>query len=126
MKPTKWIKQANKYIIDLQLTLHTIEYSKHQHIRRRIKEFDDKLWQEDLQKKGSLILYRKYKDIICDEQDFNDNSAAANTLFRARTGTLKLNIERRHTDGNTRDIGQQHTYSYSYTFLGLSISLIGL
>ena len=28
-----------------------------------------------------------------------DNSAAATTLFRARTGTLKLNIERRHTDG---------------------------
>ena len=69
-KPTKWIKQVKKYMIDLHLTLHTIEYSKHQHIRRRIKEFDDKLWQEDLQKKSSLILYRKYKEIICDEQNY--------------------------------------------------------
>ena len=100
-KPTKWIKQVKKYMIDLHLTLHTIEYSKHQHIRRRIKEFDDKLWQEDLQKKSSLILYRKYKEIICDEQNLYDNSAATTTLFRARTGTLKLNIERRHTDGHT-------------------------
>ena len=30
-----------------------------------------------------------------------DNSAATTTLFRARTGTLKLNLERRHTDGHT-------------------------
>ena len=37
-KPTKWIKQVKKYMIDLHLTLHTIEYSKHQHISRRIKE----------------------------------------------------------------------------------------
>ena len=42
-KPTKWIKQVKKYMIDLHLSLHTIEYSKHQHIRRRIKEFEDKL-----------------------------------------------------------------------------------
>ena len=35
--PTKWIKQVKKYMIELHLTLHTIEYSKHQHIRRMIK-----------------------------------------------------------------------------------------
>ena len=75
---------------DLHLTLLTIEYSKHQHIRSMIKEFDAKLWQEDLQTKSSLILYRKYKEIICDEQDLYDNSAATTTLFRARTGTLKV------------------------------------
>ena len=31
-KPIKWIKQVKKYIIGFHLTLHTIEYSKHQHI----------------------------------------------------------------------------------------------
>ena len=66
-----------------------------------IKEFDDKLWFEDLHKKSWLILYREYKHVIHDEQDLYDNSAATTTLFRARTGTLKLNIERRHTDGYT-------------------------
>ena len=84
-------------MLDLQFTLHTIEYSKPQYIRKIIKEFDNKLWHEDLQ----LILYRDYKHVIHDEQDLYDNSAAATTLFRARTGTLKLNIERRHTDGYT-------------------------
>ena len=71
-------------MIDLHLTLHTIEYSKHQHIRRRIKEFDDKLWQEDLHKKSSLILYRKYKEIICDEQYVYDNSAATNYIIQGK------------------------------------------
>ena len=66
-KPSTWIKQVNKYILDLQFTLHTIEYSKPQYIRKIIKEFDDKLWHEDLQKKNSLILYREYKHVIHDE-----------------------------------------------------------
>ena len=92
-KPINWIKQVNKYMIDLHLTLHKIEYLEHQNIRILIKEFDDKLWQEDLQKRSSLILYRKYKDIIRDEQDLYDNSAATTTLFRARIRTLKLNID---------------------------------
>ena len=48
-KPSKWIKQVKKYMLDLQFTLHTIEYSKPQYIRKMIKEFDDKLWLEDLQ-----------------------------------------------------------------------------
>ena len=100
-KPSKWMKQVNKYMLDLQFSLHTIEYSKPQYIRKMIKEFDDKLWLEDLHKKSSLILYREYKHVIHDEQDLYDNSAATTTLFRARTGTLKLNIERRHTDGYT-------------------------
>ena len=90
-------EQVKKYMLDLQFTLHTIEYSKPQYIRKIIKEFDNKLWHEDLQ----LILYREYKHVIHDEQDLYDNSAAATTLFRARTATLKLNIERRHTDGYT-------------------------
>ena len=51
--------------------------------------------------KSSLILYRKYHEIICDEQDLYDNLAATTTLFRARTVILKLNIERQHTDGHT-------------------------
>ena len=30
-----------------------------------------------------------------------DNTASSVTLFRARTATLKLNLERQHTDGHT-------------------------
>ena len=72
----------------IDLHLHTIEYSNHHHMRRMIKEFDDKLCQEDLQKKSSLILYIENTKILY----MYDNSAATTTLFRART--LKLNMER--------------------------------
>ena len=95
------MKHVNKYMLDLQITLHTIKYTKPQYIRKFLKEFDDKLWHDDLQMKNSLILYREYRHVIHNEQDLYDNSAATTTLFRARTGTLKLNIERRHTDGYT-------------------------
>ena len=49
-KPSKWMKQVKKYMLDLQFTLHTIEYSKPKYIRKIINEFDDKLWHEDLQR----------------------------------------------------------------------------
>ena len=49
-KSSKCIKQVKKYMLDLQFTIHTIEYSKPQYIRKMIKEFDDKLWLEDLPK----------------------------------------------------------------------------
>ena len=83
-------------MLDLHLTLHTSTQNPQYIIL--FKEFDDKLWHEDLQKKNSLILYREYKYVIHDEQDIYAHSAATTMLFRERTGTLKLNIERRHTD----------------------------
>ena len=95
------MKQVKRYMLDLHFTLDRIKYSNPQYIRKIIKEFGAKLWHDDLQKKNSLLLYREYTHIIHDEQDLYDNSAAATTLFRARTGTLKINIERRHTDGYT-------------------------
>ena len=90
------MKQVKKYRLDLHFTLHTIEYSKHQYIRKII----NKLWHEDLQENSS-ILYRQYKHVIHDEQDLYDNSAATTTLLRTRTGPLKPSTERRHTDGYT-------------------------
>ena len=76
-------------MLDLQFSLHTIEYSKPQYIRKVIKEFDDKLWHDDLQKKNSLILYREYNYIIHDEQDLYDNSAAATTFFQSKNRNLE-------------------------------------
>ena len=51
--------------------------------------------------KSTRTIYRKFKHTIRDEQDLYDNTASSVTLFRARTCTLKLNWERRNTDGRT-------------------------
>ena len=97
----------------LQFTLHTIEYSKPQYIRQIIKEFDDKLWHEDLQKKNSLILYREYKHVRHAEQEMMITQQQQ-LLY---SGTLILNRERRHTD----DI--QIVKDNKYTLLGFSVLL---
>ena len=51
--------------------------------------------------KSTLTIYRKYKHSIKDEQNLYDNSAGTTTLFEARTGTLQLNDNKRHTNGET-------------------------
>ena len=56
---------------------------------------------KDMQDKSTMCIYRKFEDTIRDEQDLYDNTAWSVPLFRARTGTLKLNWERGHTDGHT-------------------------
>ena len=47
-----------------------------------------------------MSFYRKYKNNIQDEQNLYDNSESSVILFRARTATLKLNQEKRHTNEN--------------------------
>ena len=44
-----------------------------------------------MQDKSTMCIYRKFKHSIRDEQDLYDNTVSSVTLFRARTGTLKLN-----------------------------------
>ena len=54
-----------------------------------------------MQDKSTMSIYRKFKHTIRDEPDLYDNTASSVTLFRARTGTLKLNCVIRHIDGHT-------------------------
>ena len=50
-----------------------------------------------MQDKSTTSIYRKFKHTIRDEQDLYGNASSSVTLFRTRTGTLKLYCERRHT-----------------------------
>ena len=88
-KTTKWIKLVKKYMDTLQLNINMIESYNIAKIKTIIKHHDDALWNTDLENKSTLTLYR--------EQQLYDNTAATTTLFEARTGTLKLNTQKRHT-----------------------------
>ena len=99
-QPSKWIKQIKTYMQDLNINLHAIEHYSPAKIKKLVKSWDDSLWMKDMQDKSTMCIYRKFKHTIRDEQDLYDNTASSVTLFRARTGTLKLNWERRHTDGH--------------------------
>ena len=70
-------------------------------IKRKINNYDSGLWYEDMQTKQSLSIYRKYKKEIKDERIY-DNTIPSELLFRARSNTLALNIEKRHRGESTR------------------------
>ena len=71
-----------------------------------------------MQDQSTMSIYRKFKHTIRDEHDLYDNTASSVTLFRARTGTLRLNWERRHTDGHTIcDLCKMNLIEDRYHFL---------
>ena len=99
-QPSKWIKQIQTYMQDLNINLHAMEHYSPAKIKKLVKSWDDSLWMKDMQDKRTMCIYRKFKHTIRDEQDLYDNTASSVSLFRARISTLKLNWERRHTDGH--------------------------
>ena len=69
-------------------------------IRKKINEYDSKIWEEEMRTKTSLGIYKRFKKGIKDERIY-DNRRSSDLLFRARSNTLALNIEKRHKGGNT-------------------------
>ena len=70
-------------------------------IKRKIKNYDSGLWYSDIQRKCSLRIYRKFKREIRDDRIY-DNTIASELLFRARSNTLALDIDKRHRGEETR------------------------
>ena len=72
----------------------------YEEIKRKVKEKDNEIWKNDLVGKNSLGRYRKYKTKIKQENIY-DNRYESVLLFKLRTGTLELNIEKRHKGEDT-------------------------
>ena len=70
-------------------------------IKRKINNYDSGKWYEDMQTKRSLSIYRKYKKEIKDEKIY-DNTISSELLFRVRSNTLALNIDKRHKGESTK------------------------
>ena len=69
-------------------------------LKKKIRDHDNKIWNEDLASKSTLTMYRRYKGKI-KEEGIYDNRKASELLFKARTGTLNLNLEKRHKKEDT-------------------------
>ena len=54
-----------------------------------------------MNEKRSLKIYREFKEKIKEER-FYGNRESSRYLFEARSNTLPLNIQRRHTGGETK------------------------
>ena len=95
-----WNKMLNRYLEEIGISFEEMVAMKPHQIRKKINEYDSKIWEEEMSTKTTLGIYRKFKKGIRDERIY-DNRKSSELLFRARSNTLALNIEKRHTGGNT-------------------------
>ena len=63
-------------------------------IRRKIREYDNKIWHEEMEKKSSIKMYRKYKKNIKQEKIY-DNRWSSVLLFQARVNMMELNDKKK-------------------------------
>ena len=86
---TKWTNRTRK------LTFKYIQGGDEQKIsvEKRVKETERKLWEERMQGKSALTIYRAQKQEIKREQLY-DNSLGSSLLFEARTGVLRTKTYR--------------------------------
>ena len=99
-KSNKWWKTIEKYLTETGTTIHTIKTSTKKEIKEIMKKWDTEKWEEEVDSKSSLALYKNYKKVIKEEEVY-DNTFASVLLFRARTGTLGVNRQNRHVGGDT-------------------------
>lgn len=65
----------------------------------KARDYDERMWREELESKKTLELYIAHKGKIKEEK-FYDNTEESILMFKARSNTLKLNWRKRFEDGN--------------------------
>ena len=92
-------KTLNAYLKKFNMKFEDINTVSIEEIKARARKWDTSKWIEDMNEKRSLKIYREFKGKIKEEK-FYDNRESSRYLFEARSNTLPLNIQRRHTGGN--------------------------
>ena len=92
-------KTLNAYLKKFNMKFEDINTSSIEEIKTIARKWDTSKWIEDMNEKRSLKIYREFKGKIKEEK-FYDNRESSRYLFEARSNTLPLNIQRRHTGGN--------------------------
>ena len=89
LKAGKWYKTVNSYVEELGIEWTDVYQMSKEELKRRIKDYDTKIWEYNLAKKSTLKYYSEGKIKIGYESCYRNN---ANSMFlaRARTNSLKL------------------------------------
>ena len=98
----KWIEEVNKYIRELNIRHREIKNMSKLTLKKIINKYDTECWKEEMAKKSTLTIYRRFKKEIKGEQDLYDNTPAATIMYRCRSNSLYLNIKKKHQGGNTK------------------------
>ena len=68
-------------------------------LKGRVNEWDTMEWEQNINSKSSLHIYRRWKTEVKEEEYFNDT--ASSFLFKLRSNTVNLNDRNRPQGGKT-------------------------
>ena len=97
---TKWIKTTVKYMSETGIHSGKLRTESKADVKKLRYSWDKKLWIEDIGRKSSLNIYRRFKTDIS-EEDIYDNRPSSRILNKARTNALQLNHRNRHVNKET-------------------------
>ena len=99
-------KPRCKLLIKVEQYLRLLKTTKEEVLQRsecwlkgRVNEWDTMEWEQNINSKSSLHIYRRWKTEVKEEEYFNDT--ASSFLFKLRSNTVNLNDRNRHQGGNT-------------------------
>ena len=96
-----WKHQLTEYLKEANIKYGELNELSKKDIKKRIRDQDTKKWKEEMEEKSSINIYKKFKNKMKDDGCY-DNKFSSILLFRARSNTLKLNVEKRHKSGDTK------------------------
>ena len=96
----QWRNTTLKYMEETNITNREIQNLKMKEIKRKIRNEDTRQWQEEMENKVTLSIYKKWKKEIKEEQVY-DNRPSSVIWYRARSNCLNLENRNRHQGGNT-------------------------
>ena len=96
----KIVKIVKDYMKTLEITsLEEIKRMSAEQIRRKVNEYDNKRWKDEMLNKSTLQVYKEGKMKI-KEKTFYDNTWRSVLMFRARSNTLYLNWRNKFAGGD--------------------------
>ena len=67
-------------------------------IKKKVREYDSKIWKEGIEKKNKLKIYRTFKNKV-EEDRIYDNRRSSQILFLARANCMAITNRYRHIEG---------------------------
>ena len=60
----KWNKQINEYLKETNIEYNDIYILKRMELKKKVRKWDNDMWEKELETKTSIPIYRKYKKEI--------------------------------------------------------------
>lgn len=98
-----WTNTTKEFMREINIQQSELITIKKEKLKNKIREWDSRKWQKEVEEKSSLSLYRNWKKEMAEEKIY-DNRPSSQILFKARTNNLRLNNRNRHTGGDTKCI----------------------